>query len=88
MNNITNFEVGQIVKAVNLLPLEGKKVAPPLEELVEYTVNEIILDKKGNQHLDIGLLSEYNYISSFETGEELERGDKIHWCHPSRFILA
>ena len=79
------FEIGQVVVALNNKPLEGNKVAPPLELEKEYTVKNIILDKAGNQHLDVGLWSDYNWITSWETKEELRDGDKIHWCHPSRF---
>lgn len=48
-------------------------------------IKEIILDAEGNQHLDVGLKSHLNYITSYETKEDLPRGKEIHWCHPSRF---
>lgn len=79
------FTVGEEVIAINNKPLEGNKVAPTLELEKTYSVKSICLDSGGNQHLDIGLFSDYNYITSFETKEELKDGDKIHWCHPSRF---
>lgn len=50
-----------------------------------YPVKGIVLDSAGNQHLDVGLKSDLNWVKSIETGEELPDGDKIHWCHPSRF---
>ncbi len=84
---MNQFVVGAICIAENIEPLPGNKVAPPLEKDKEYIVKEIILDVQGNQHLDVGLVSEYNYITSYETKEELKRGDVIHWCHPSRFRL-
>lgn len=58
---------------------------PQLVEGKEYEVKEIIHDKEGNPHYDVGLESFLNYVRSIETGEELPRGNKIHWCHPSRF---
>lgn len=82
------FNVGDLVACVNFNPLTGKSIAPPLSEGEIYRVGAITLDSAGNQHLDVGLKSEFNYITSFETGEELPNGDRIHWCHPSRFILS
>lgn len=81
------FEIGQKLKVVNIDPLQDNKVAPPLNPDITYLILNIIKDKEGNQHLDVGLVSEYNYIRSIETGEELLNGDTIHWCHPSRFEL-
>lgn len=80
------FEIGQTVKCIKTEPFPGKQVAPPLFKDSEYQIKGIILDKEGNQHLDVGLISQYNYITSIETEEELKDGDVIHWCHPSRFI--
>ena len=79
------FNVGDTVRAINNKPLEGNDKAPDLAIGKEYPVKAIVLDKDGNQHLDVGLESEYNYIRSWETKEELPDGDSIHWCHPSRF---
>lgn len=81
------FEVGQTVIAKNNKPLSGNDRAPDLQLEQEYPVKQITLDKKGFQHLDVGLVSTCNYITSHETREELPDGDKIHWCHPSRFEL-
>jgi hypothetical protein len=80
------FTVGDLVKAVNIDPLPENDVAPPLELDKNYEVKEIVLDRDGNQHLDVGLVSGYSYIRSYETKEDLPRGSKIHWCHPSRFV--
>ena len=80
------FQVGQTVKCVNVDRLEGNDAKPPLELNASYPIKQITLDSKGNQHLDVGLKSEMNYVRSFETKEKLPDGDTIHWCHPSRFI--
>ena len=82
------FEEGQTVRALNKEPLKGNDYAPPLVVGEKYPVVGICLDKQGNQHLDVGLKSTLNYITSYETGENLPDGDKIHWCHPSRFELV
>lgn len=73
------------LRCINNKPLSGNEVAPPLEVGEIYVLKEVIKDKKGNPHYDVGLVSNYNYISSYETKEQLPRGDEIHWCHPSRF---
>jgi rRNA maturation protein Nop10 len=70
---------------VNVDPLPGKGIAPPLELHQEYTLKDVCFDKEGNPHLDVGLPSTVNFVKSYETGEELPDGHKIHWCHPSRF---
>lgn len=79
------FQIGQIVTAVNIKPLPGNTIAPPLAQGLKYPIRDIVLDKDGNQHIDVGLYSEFNFITSYETKEELPNGDKTHWCHPSRF---
>jgi len=84
----TIFTVGVDVKVINISPLDGNDKAPALELHKVYTVNQITLDSQGNQHLDVGLVSDLNYVRSWETKEELPEGDKIHWCHPSRFELV
>jgi hypothetical protein len=80
------YQLEDKVICIDAEPLQGNEIAPPLETGVEYQVIGIINDRAGNQHLDVGLKSMYNYIRSFETKEDLKDGDKIHWCHPSRFI--
>lgn len=81
------FEVGQKVRVVKTDKLKGKDIAPRLKMGSEEIILGICLDSKGNQHLDVGIVSKISYVTSFETGEELPDGDKIHWCHPSRFEL-
>ena len=50
--------------------------------------NYLFEDKKGNQHLDLCLKSMYNFITSWETGEELPDGDSIHWVSPHRVEIV
>lgn len=66
------------------LPVDGDK-HPPLVEGDEYNVASIFVDAGNNEHWDVGLKSELNYITSFETGELLPDGDSVHWCNPVRF---
>lgn len=79
------FEVGEIVKAVKIDKLTGNQYAPKLELHKDYEIIGICLDTLNNQHLDVGLECELNFVTSYETGEQLPDSDKIHWCHPSRF---
>ncbi|MEK7228083.1 MAG: hypothetical protein AAB681_01865 [Patescibacteria group bacterium] len=82
------FTVGQIVKPTFFMPLPEREVAPPLTPTQEVAIKEITLDRLGHQHLDVGLLSRYSSIRSYETGEDLPNCEKIHWCHPGRFELV
>lgn len=79
------FEVGDKVIVTKIERMPGNSVAPLLEMNEQREVKGICIDEDGFQHLDVGLVSSYNYIRSYETDEELKDGDKIHWCHPSRF---
>lgn len=81
------FKKGDSVKVVNVDLLKGNDKKPELILGSKHNIEEIIEDSKGFQHIDVGLKSKLNYIRSFETKEELKDGDKIHWCHPSRFEL-
>lgn len=81
------FEITQKVKAINNEPLPGNDTAPELVVGDEYQIKSITVDSAGHQHLDVGLPSHLGYVRSYETQEHLPNGDKIHWCHPSRFEL-
>lgn len=78
------FQVGDKLDCVYATPLKGKEVGPAVKLGEVYECKGIHLDSKGNQHIDIGLPLEINYVTSYETGEELP--PTTHWCHPSRFI--
>lgn len=79
------FFIDDEITAINNKPLEGNDKAPELVIGKKYTVQSIVIDSQGNQHLNVGLVSKLSYVRSWETKEELINGDKIHWCHPSRF---
>ena len=84
------YKVGDIIKIQNDAPLSGNTVAPPITIGDEHEVLHIFSEfEKGieYQHLDIGIASKYNYITSWDTERELPDGDKIHWIHPSRVTL-
>ncbi len=85
------------VKCINVKPLPGNDVAPPLVLGKEYEIlkihTETITSKHGPvhvitaEHYDVGLISKYNYVTSIESGATLPNSANggIHWCHPSRF---
>lgn len=88
VEGIDIYEIDDIVKVINDAPLPGNAVAPPVVIGEEYKIKNIVLDTRDNQHLDLGLKSEYNYITSWETKEDLPDGDNVHWIHPSRVIIV
>jgi hypothetical protein len=92
MENNTS-KVGDKLIATNIKPLpnagsdeNGHKIAPPLSVDGEYIVKSVFLCKCGQDHLDVGLVSKYNFISCYKCGYSIDGSDKIHFCHPSRFV--
>jgi hypothetical protein len=81
----TDFIVGDKLKCINADRFPSKEVAPPLKVGEIYELKEIITTVGHHDHLDVGLKSNYNYISCEKTGVQIPRGEFIHWCHPSRF---
>ncbi len=77
------------VEVIKIDKLQGKDCAPKLILGEKKTIKNIFIDSGGNQHLDVDLKTSLNFVTSFETGEELPKDKKdgkiIHWCHPSRF---
>lgn len=81
------FSIGEPVICVNDQVLVGNEIGPPVTLYAHYDrINDIFVDSKGNQHLDVGIKSTIEFVTSYETGEKLPHSDKIWWCHPSRFI--
>ncbi len=81
------YAVDDEVEIINEEPLTGNTIAPPIKVGERYKVKNIVLDRLNNQHLDLGLVSKYTYITSWETREELPDGDTVHWVHPTRVKL-
>lgn len=73
------------MKCVNILPLVGNDVAPPLKLNDDYKLVQIHRCKCGQEHYDVGLKSEYNWVSCYKCKKPLPQGNLIHWCHPDRF---
>lgn len=84
------YEIEDIVKIINDAPLSGNSIAPPVVIGEEHSVKNIFLDSQGNQHLDLGYISKYSWVTSWETNEILPNSNfnGVHWIHPSRVKLV
>lgn len=81
------FEVGDKVTCINAAILSKTGEGPALKPDQQYVIKaETTCACCGKQHLDVGLVSALAFVSCLDGGKKLENGDKIHWCHPSRFI--
>lgn len=78
------LQVGDTVRVVFNQKLPGCDIGPNLKQGDTHEVFNVYTDKKGNDHIDIGLVLQCNYVSSYATGEILP--GNVHWCHPNRFI--
>ena len=76
-----------VLKCINVAPLDGNTVAPPLTLEAEYSPAHVHKCKCGNVHFDVGLKSQYNFITCWHCKEVLPNSETggTHWCHPSRF---
>ena len=77
---------GTTMLCVNINPLEGNTIAPPLTKDADYPILNVHTCPCGQEHYDVGIKSQVNYVRCYKCSEELVDGDKIHWCHPSRFV--
>lgn len=80
-----NILEGDKLTVINNKPLHGNEVAPPLIEGNEYVARQIHICQCGQDHVDVGLKSKYNWITCYKCKKELPKGETIHWCHPTRF---
>ena len=73
------------LKVINDDFLPGNDVKPPIKIGEEYICLGTYSCECGESHINIGLKSDYNYITCYKCQEELPQGDVVHWCHNSRF---
>lgn len=82
MNHLT-------LKCINVNPLEGNDVAPPLTLESEYhPVHVHQCPEPCNQvHFDVGLISKHNFVRCHNCQKVLPNSQigGQHWCHPTRF---
>lgn len=77
-----------ILKCIETKPLKGNEVAPPLRIKEKYVLKQVIKCGCGLEHYDVGLKSDYSYVSCRSCSEHLDKGDEIHWCSPDRFEIS
>ncbi len=79
---------------INTKPLEGNSIAPPVEEGEKYQLLHIHKCECGQDHFDVGLVSEIGFVNCYKCKKQLPKTRegfvvkadyRIHWCHPSRF---
>lgn len=80
------FEIGDEIEVINDGYLPHNDVKPDVKKGEKHFVKEIIECKCGLQHIDIGLISGYSYVSCYSCDERLLNGHAIHWCSATRFI--
>jgi hypothetical protein len=80
------METKKILMAINVKPLEGNEIAPPLNLGYRYEPVQTHVCDCGQEHIDVGLESKVNFIRCHSCKKHLPEGDKVHWCHPTRFV--
>ena len=71
----TNLKAGDTVVCINSEKFSDKEVGPPLTKGNNYVIKEVITTTGGNDHIDVGLKSMYNYVSCQATGIRIPRGE-------------
>lgn len=73
------------VEVINDRVLEGNERCPDVANGQIYEIKNVYICRCGEEHVDIGLTSTLNFVTCYKCREDLPDGDKIHWCHSSRF---
>lgn len=74
-----------IVICNNVKPFPVNEIGPSLELNKEYNLLKVIKCGCGEEHYNIGLPLEVNYIECYKCRERLP--DTTHWCNSSRFTI-
>lgn len=81
-----------VVKVIKTDVLPGNKIAPPFKLSEHYTIKSTHVCKCGELHIDVGLVSEINFVTCHKCREQLPNGQPEgsanHWAHSSRFELV
>jgi len=72
------------IEIVNDDYLPGNDVKPPIKIGEQHFVLREHVCKCGEIHLDIGLKSEYNFITCYKCREDLPESENIHWINQCR----
>lgn len=81
--NMEKFEVGDIVKCINVSFVKDHRLNPPLKLNREYIVYGILICKCGKVSLDVGLIAP---LGPGECDCGYRVIDDIWWCGSHRFI--
>lgn len=71
------------ITCINIKPFPINEIGPKLELNKEYELLEIIKCGCKQEHYNVGLQLEVNYIECYKCRERLP--DSNHWCNSSRF---
>lgn len=74
------------VVCVNDKPLEGNHIAPAVKVGDEHDIKSVFTCKCGQQHYDVGLPLNINYVECYKCRETLP--PTTHWCNSIRFEIA
>lgn len=70
---------------INVKPFPVNEIGPQLVLDKEYTLEEVYKCECGEEHYNVGLPLEINYVECYKCRERLP--DHTHWCHSSRFKI-
>ena len=71
------MKTNDTITCIKTEPLDGNTVSPDLEFGKIYPLKNVTTCSCGKEHFDVGLPSEYNYVSCHACKEHLKDGDKI-----------
>ncbi len=72
-----------IIICIEVKPFPVNSTSPPLGINKEYQLKEIFKCSCGEEHFNVGLKREVNYVECYKCRETLPPTN--HWCHSSRF---
>lgn len=74
----------QNIKCINIEPFKNNSIAPDLKLNETYPLVEVFKCKCGENHFNVGLEMNINYVECYKCRETLPK--HTHWCHSSRFM--
>jgi hypothetical protein len=82
---MTKIVEGDTLICVNDKVLGDNVIAPTLNVGDEYPAKKVFVCGCGQEHVDVGITSQYNYVRCYICKEDLPNSDSIHWCNSIRF---
>lgn len=77
---------GDKLKCIKTDPFPANEVAPSLEIEAEYKAKEVFICSCGQEHVNVGLPMNVNYVECYKCREKLPPTN--HWCNSSRFEVV